>query len=50
MKPVLKEILILVVCLIFGYAISKFILTSIRGSEYNSTSIEGKQNENSISK
>jgi hypothetical protein len=35
MKPVLREIIIVIVCLILGYAISKFVLTNIRGSEYN---------------
>jgi hypothetical protein len=35
MKPIYKELLIVFICLILGYAISKYILTSIRGSEYN---------------
>ena len=33
--PVVREILIVIVCLILGYGISRFILTNIRGSEYN---------------
>jgi len=36
MNRYLKEFLIITVCLIFGFAISKFVLTSIRGSDYNS--------------
>lgn len=40
MNKVLKEILIVIVCLILGYAISKYVLTNIRGSEYNSTFTE----------
>ena len=49
MNKFLKEFLIIVTCLILGFAISKIILTHIRGSEYN-TNVESNQNENSRSK
>lgn len=35
MNKVLREILIVIVCLSLGYAFSKYLLTNIRGSEYN---------------
>ena len=35
MKPIYRELLVVVVCLTLGYAISRFALTNIRGSEYN---------------
>jgi hypothetical protein len=50
MNKLLKEFLIIITCLILGFAISKYILTNIRGSEYNSISLESKQNENRTSK
>ena len=35
MNKVLREILIVVVCLSLGYAFSRYTLTNIRGPEYN---------------
>lgn len=35
MKPIYREIIIIIVSLSLGYSISKFILTHIRGSDYN---------------
>lgn len=39
MKQIFREIFIVIVCLILGYAISKYILTNIRGSDHVSSYI-----------
>lgn len=36
MNKFVKEFIIIIVCLIVGYGISKLVLTTIRGSDYNS--------------
>lgn len=49
MNKFLKEFLIIITCLILGFAISKYTLTNVRGSEYN-TLPKSTQNETSTSK
>ena len=50
MNRYLRELLIVIVCFILGYGISKYLLTNIRGSDYNKSTLEINQNETGPSK
>lgn len=46
MNKLLREIFVVIICLILGYIFAKYALTSIRGSDYNKVSTESIKNEN----